>query len=256
VGSVSALSIDDSRNTLNLQPAPADPPTNAAAILTELLRQRGVQVGGAPHSGAAPQNLHTVAELPSHPVRENIAEMLTESDNDTAEMSFKELGREKGGAGTWDAGATVVTQLLTDAHVPLDGVRIVDGSGLSGDDRLTCQLVVDLLTRPETGPILVDGLAVAGKTGTLSDRWVGTPVAGRLRAKTGTLNNVTALSGRVEPLQGGTLTFSYVTNAGAADTIDAEDVALQNGLADILISYPRGVDVNQLLPAPPPGHTP
>jgi serine-type D-Ala-D-Ala carboxypeptidase/endopeptidase (penicillin-binding protein 4) len=254
VGSVSALSVDDSRNTLGLDPPPADPATNAAAMLSRLLTDRGVQIGGPARSGPAPANLTKVAELPSQTVRERVAEMLTESDNDTAEMSFKEIGLQKGGAGTWAAGATAVTGLLTDAGIPLDGVRIVDGSGLSDADRLTCGFIVGLLTRPETGPTLVEGLAVAGQTGTLTDRWDGTPVEGRLRAKTGTLNTVTALSGRVEALQGGTLTFSYVTNS--ADGIDGEDVAKQEGLADILVGYPRGVDLSVLLPAPPPAGTP
>jgi D-alanyl-D-alanine carboxypeptidase/D-alanyl-D-alanine-endopeptidase (penicillin-binding protein 4) len=256
VGSISALNIDDSNNTLGLSPAPADPPTNAAAILTDLLRQRGVTIGGEGHSGTAPEGLTAVAELPSRPVHEIVKEMLTESDNETAEMSFKEIGLQNGGAGTWAAGATAVTQLLTDGGLPMEGIQIVDGSGLSSDDRLTCQFVVDLLTRPETGPTLVEGLAVAGETGTLHDRFEGTAAAGHLRAKTGTLNEVTALSGMVQPTQGGALTFSYVTNAPAGTTIGPADVARQNGLADILMGYPRGVDLTALVPAAAPAAVP
>jgi D-alanyl-D-alanine carboxypeptidase/D-alanyl-D-alanine-endopeptidase (penicillin-binding protein 4) len=252
VGSISALTVDDSNNTLNLDPPPADPATNAAAVLRQLLIDRGVQVGGGASSGAAPEGLTTVAELPSPTMREIVAEMLTESDNETAEMGLKEIGLQKGGAATWSAGAMAINTLLADAGVPLQGVRIVDGSGLSSDDRLTCSLIVGLLSRPETGPTVVEGLSIAGQTGTLQDRWNGTQVEGRLRAKTGTLNEVTALSGRVETLQGGSLTFSYVTNAVAGDTIGSEDVDLQNGLADILVRYPRGVDLTPLVPAAPP----
>jgi D-alanyl-D-alanine carboxypeptidase/D-alanyl-D-alanine-endopeptidase (penicillin-binding protein 4) len=253
VGSVSALSVDDSNNTLGLDPPPADPATNAAAVLRQLLIDRGVQVGGAARSGAAPADLTKVAELPSPTVREIVAEMLTESDNDTAEMSFKEIGLQKGGAGSWAAGATAVNMLLADAGVPLQGTRIVEGSGLSSDNRVTCSMIVNLLTRPETGPVVVDGLAVAGETGTLQDRFEGSAAEGRLRAKTGTLNQVTALSGRVDTLQGGTLTFSYITNAVEGDTIDGDDVERQTGLADILVRYPRGVDLTVLLPAAVPG---
>jgi D-alanyl-D-alanine carboxypeptidase/D-alanyl-D-alanine-endopeptidase (penicillin-binding protein 4) len=251
-GAVSALSVNDSNNTLGLDPPPADPATNAAAVLRQLLVDRGVQVGGPARSGTAPDGLTTVAELPSPTVREIVTEMLTESDDDTAEMSFKEVGLQKGGAGTWAAGATATNMLLADAGVPLQGVQIVEGSGLSSDNRITCSLIVNLLTHPETGPTLVEGLAVAGETGTLSDRFEGTAAQGRLRAKTGTLNQVTALSGRVDTVQGGTLTFSYITNVSDGETIDADDVARQNGLADILVRYPRGVDLNVLLPAAVP----
>jgi D-alanyl-D-alanine carboxypeptidase/D-alanyl-D-alanine-endopeptidase (penicillin-binding protein 4) len=252
VGSVSALSVDDSRNTLGLDPPPADPATNAAAILRQLLIDRGVQVGGGAGAGTAPADLTTVAELPSPTVRDIVTEMLTESDNDTAEMAVKEIGVQQGGAGTWDAGATAMNTLLADAGIPLQGVRIADGSGLSLDDRVTCGFVVGLLTRPETGAAVVEGLAVAGETGTLADRFGGTAAEGRLRGKTGTLNEVTALSGRVDTLQGATLTFAYVTNAVGGENIDGEDVEMQDGLADILVRYPRDVDLNPLLPAAAP----
>lgn len=226
-----------------------DPAANAAGVVTQLLRQRGIVVAGEGRSGQAPPDLTTLATFPSVTVREIIAEMLTDSDNDTAEMALKEIGVDESGSGTWAAGAAAATTLLSQAGVTFDGVSIVDGSGLSDTNRLTCQVLVDLLTRPDTGPVLVDGLAVAGETGTLAERWDGTPVEGRLRAKTGTLNTATALSGQVEPLQGGALTFSYVANVAAPGVISPEVVGLQDGLGDILMTYPRGVDIAALVPA-------
>jgi D-alanyl-D-alanine carboxypeptidase/D-alanyl-D-alanine-endopeptidase (penicillin-binding protein 4) len=215
-----------------------------------------VTVVGAPRAGRAPAGLTDVATFPSPTVREIVAEMLTDSDDDTAEMALKELGQRRSGAGTWEAGTAAATAILQEAGLGLDGVRIVDGSGLSSDNRLTCQILVDLLTLPDTGPTVVEGLAVAGETGTLQERWDGTPVEGRLVAKTGTLNAVTALAGRVSPVQGGAVTFAYVTNVPEGQVLGADDVALQDGLGDILVDYPRGVDVEPLLPvhaAPPSG---
>ena len=257
VGPVSALNINDGFGFYFDDGAgpgggrTLDPPTNAAAVLTQLLRQRGVAVGGEAHAGQAPEGLAAIATFPSRTVRELVAEMLTDSDNDTAEMALKEIGATTSGSGTWAAGTAAVTSLLSEAGVDVQGTNIVDGSGLSDTDRLNCQLLVDLLTRPETGPVLVEGLAVAGESGTLVDRWDETPVEGRLRAKTGTLNTVTALAGRVDPLQGGTLSFAYVLNVAAPVTITAADVQRQEGLADILVNYPRGVDVAALVPASP-----
>jgi D-alanyl-D-alanine carboxypeptidase/D-alanyl-D-alanine-endopeptidase (penicillin-binding protein 4) len=229
--------------------AAVDPAGNAAAVVTDLLRLRGVDVVGAPRTGAAPEGMTDIATFGSPTVREIVAEMLTDSDDDTAEMALKELGRRRGDAGTWEAGSAAVTSVLQEAGVALDGVSVVDGSGLSSDNRLTCQLLVDLLTLPETGPTVVEGLAVAGETGTLQDRWDGTPVAGRLLGKTGTLNQVTALTGRVSPLQGGALTFSYVATVPEGQYLGAADVALQDQLGQILVDYPRGVDVAALVPA-------
>jgi D-alanyl-D-alanine carboxypeptidase/D-alanyl-D-alanine-endopeptidase (penicillin-binding protein 4) len=247
VGPIGALTVDDGFTQPGRTPT-GDPAMNAAAVLTDLLRQRGVTVAGEARSGSAPAALSPVAALPSHTIRELVAEMLTDSDNETAEMALKEIGVDEGGSGTWSVGAQTAATLMAEAGLPLDGIEVVDGSGLSDANQVTCQLLVDLLTWPEIGPMLVDGLAVAGQTGTLAGRWNDTPVEGRLQAKTGTLRNVTALSGRVSPLQGGTLTFAYVTNVPAPQVLGDAELALQNGLADILISYPRGVDVTALEP--------
>ena len=85
----------------------------------------------------------------------------------------------------------------------------------------------------------------AGATGSS-----GTELAGRLRAKTGTLRNVTALAGEIDPLQGGALTFAYVANVPDPGEVTPGEVGI-DGLAQILLDYPRGVDVAALAPLPP-----
>jgi D-alanyl-D-alanine carboxypeptidase/D-alanyl-D-alanine-endopeptidase (penicillin-binding protein 4) len=217
-------------------------------VLTLLLRAHGVEVVGASRSGEAPGDAAEVASLPSIPVSEIVAEMLRDSDNETAEAALKEVGHAEAGEGSWSAGARAATDLLAGAEVPLDGVSIVDGSGLSIENRLTCTALVDVLTRPETGPVVRDGLAVAGETGTLAERWNGTAAEGRLRAKTGTLRNVTALAGEIDVRDGDTVTFAYVANVPDPNEVTPEQVGL-TGLADVLMAYPRGVDVAQLEPA-------
>jgi serine-type D-Ala-D-Ala carboxypeptidase/endopeptidase (penicillin-binding protein 4) len=224
-----------------------DPAADAARVVTDRLRAKGVTVVGAPRAGRAPGDATEVASLASPPVSQIVAEMLTESDNETAEAALKEIGVAVSGDGSWAAGKAALAQLLTDAGVTLDGVQLVDGSGLSNGGRLTCNTLTELLTLPETGPLLRNGLAVAGETGTLAERWLGTPVAGRLRAKTGSLRNVTALAGEIEPLAGGTVTFAYVANVPEPGLLEPGDVNM-NGLADILVAYRRGVDLAALEP--------
>jgi PBP4 family serine-type D-alanyl-D-alanine carboxypeptidase len=123
------------------------------------------------------------------------------SDNFTAEMLVKELGAVQSGHGTTAAGVGVVTGLLSAAGVPLAGVRLVDGSGLSLLDRLTPNALVALLaamwTDDEVRLELLASLPVAGRTGTLHDRMRAGPATGVVRAKTGTTSNASALSGYV-----------------------------------------------------------
>jgi D-alanyl-D-alanine carboxypeptidase/D-alanyl-D-alanine-endopeptidase (penicillin-binding protein 4) len=225
----------------------ADPAADAARVITDRLRAKGVAVVGAPRAGRAPHRAMEVASLASPPVSQIVAEMLTHSDNETAEAALKEIGLAVSGEGSVAAGKAALTRLLTDAGIALDGVQLVDGSGLSNRGRLTCQSLTELLTGPETGPVLRAGLAVAGESGTLADRWRGTPVAGRLRAKTGSLRNVTALAGEVDPLAGGTLTFAYVANVSDPGPLDPGDVNM-DGLAEILVAYPRDIDLAALDP--------
>ena len=124
-----------------------------------------------------------------------------ESDNFTAEMLLKQLGAGIGLQGTTAAGAQAVLQLLQEQQIPLTGVRIVDGSGLSRLDRLTTEAVVAMLRSSwldeDLRELLIDALPVAGRSGTLDSRMRGTVAAGRVRAKTGTLNEASALSGYV-----------------------------------------------------------
>lgn len=263
VGHLNALVIDDGYesypatfNGEGARVAAPDAVAHAALKITTLLREAGVQVDGPPRSGAAPAGttLTMVATLPSPPLIEIIGEMLVESDDDTAEMLLKEVGRRESGVGSWDAGVAAATRLLGEAGVDMGGVEIVDGSGLSTDNRVTCNLLMGLITRPDTGPMLVDHASVAGENGTLLEPFEGTPLDGRMHAKTGTLNTVTALAGRVDPLQGGSLMFAYVANAPSISGADAG--RWRRGLADILVAYPRGVEIGALLPAPVAGSAP
>jgi PBP4 family serine-type D-alanyl-D-alanine carboxypeptidase len=123
------------------------------------------------------------------------------SDNFTAEMLLKELGAVQAGRGTTAAGIGVVTGLLVQANVPMAGVRLVDGSGLSLLDRTTANALVSLLTTmwndPGIRPVLLASLPVAGRSGTLHDRMRHGAAAGVVLAKTGTTDNASALSGFV-----------------------------------------------------------
>jgi D-alanyl-D-alanine carboxypeptidase/D-alanyl-D-alanine-endopeptidase (penicillin-binding protein 4) len=259
VGPLSALFVNDGfrayppvgDDTTALVAAP-DPAQYAADVLTRLLRERGVGIAGGARSGVAPPAAVTIATEPSASVGQIVGEMLLESDNGTAELLLKELGRAGRGQGSTAAGGDVLTRILREAAQPLHGAAVLDGSGLAPQNRVTCSLLVSLLDRPGTGSQLIERLPVAGRTGTLRKRFVDTLIAGRLRAKTGTLNQVTSLAGEVRPLQGGALTFAYVANVAEPARITAETLALQDQLAAILVGFPRTPNLTLLGPKPLP----
>jgi D-alanyl-D-alanine carboxypeptidase/D-alanyl-D-alanine-endopeptidase (penicillin-binding protein 4) len=189
-----------------------DPALSAAQLFTKALAQAGVRVQGAASLGAADDEGIDLASVDSPTLESIVHSMDQASDNFTAEMLTKELGAVQAGKGTTAAGLGVARALLAQAGVPLAGVRMADGSGLSLLDRQTPAALVSLLhvmwNDPELRPELVAALPLAGRTGTLLDRMRGTAAAGVVRAKTGTTDNSTALSGFV----GDRYVFSVIVN--------------------------------------------
>jgi D-alanyl-D-alanine carboxypeptidase/D-alanyl-D-alanine-endopeptidase (penicillin-binding protein 4) len=177
------------------------PALAAAALFRDALRARGVTVGGRATLGRASVAAEPLAQVLSPPLAQIVRFMDRDSDNFTAELLLKQLAAYNGLPGTTVAGAAQVRDLLAGAGVPLAGVRIVDGSGLSPYDRLTARAIVEILraawNEPEIKPAFVSALAVAGMNGTLKDRLRKWPARGAVFAKTGTTSVASALSGYV-----------------------------------------------------------
>jgi PBP4 family serine-type D-alanyl-D-alanine carboxypeptidase len=194
---LSALVVDRARyrGTVSRNPALA-----AAAVFREELRKTGIRAGPAATGRAGAYGL-PVAAVVSPPLATIVRFMDRESDNFTAEMLLKELGAVVDGEGTSAAGARVVMRELAAAAVPLGGVRIVDGSGLSRLDRLTVAALVGILEAAWADPTIrrpfLDALPVAGISGTLEDRMRRPPARGQVAAKTGTTREASGLSGFV-----------------------------------------------------------
>ena len=235
-GPLSALAVNDGFRQVHPEGPFADPAAGAAGVLNELLRQRGVRVEGRPASGVAPPTSVTVAILDSPTIRELVNQMLLDSDNDTAELLLRELGLRVLGQGTTDAGRRVVVDTLRRMGLPMAGSRVVDASGLDPGNRVTCRLLTRLLLDAPTAAYVDRGLPVAAQTGTLYRRFLATPVAGRLRAKTGSIRQVAALAGHARSATGSRLTFAYVQNG----TGSGQGVPLQHELGHHLVLSPQG----------------
>ena len=209
IGPLSALVANDGFETWGHPGVPfGDPARGTAGLFHDLLVERGVVIDEAPQSGvgrAAP----LIASIGSPPVGELVSDMLRESDNGTAELLVKEIGYRAVGEGSTSAGVAAVEASTEARGVVLDGVVIADGAGLSVADRVTCRSLISLLD--VTGPVLRSSLAVAGRSGTLRNRLASTPAAGRVRAKTGSLNGISAIAGYADS-GSGEVVFAVVGN--------------------------------------------
>lgn len=251
-GPTSALVVNDGfaefRPRRVAAPAPAQ---HAAAVVTTLLRASGVVVAAEAVAGSAPPGALEVARVDSPPVSEVVGEMLRESDNLTAELLTKELGyRVRGpGHGTTADGVAVTAETLAAAGLPAAGAVAADGSGLDRSNRATCGLLLATLVAAGPDGPLADGLAVAGRSGTLARRFSGGhPAAGRLRAKTGALDEVVGLSGWVDVAPDPDLAFSLLANALPST---AAGGALQERVGAELAAYPKAPGAAELGPRPP-----
>jgi D-alanyl-D-alanine carboxypeptidase/D-alanyl-D-alanine-endopeptidase (penicillin-binding protein 4) len=209
---LSALTVNNGWKTWTPKGKPAENPThNTASELVRLLGARGIPAAGA-GEGTAPAGAVVLASVSSPSLSSIVTAMLTSSDNLSAELITRELGKRVRGSGTTDAGTQVIESVAARLGLPTAGMRMTDGSGLDVNNRATCGLLqkaLELGARAEFRPIW-DGLAVAGRTGTLHHRLEGTPLEGRLHAKTGSISGVVGLVGFVEgprPVQ-----FSFMAN--------------------------------------------
>lgn len=206
----------------------------AARAFVQALARRGVHVAGAAGTGAAPPGATPLAEAASPPLRLLVRLLNRDSDNFAAEVLLKSLGATGGRQGTFADGAAVARDALVDAGIPVSGVRIVDGSGLSALDRTTAATLVAILRAalrdPELREPFVSSLAVAGVSGTLERRLDRPRLRGRIRAKTGTTSRASALAGYV----GRRYAFAVLQNGSPVPTWSAR--AAQDRFVAVLAS--------------------
>ena len=248
-GPIDALMVNDSwlGNSFNSsRDVAADPALRTAEVFTQLLHERGVPVGQGSAVGVSEFGTE-IAGIDSQPVSAIVQEMLLTSDDNTAEVLVKEMGSQSGSGGTTAAGLEVVLDTLAGWEMPLIGVSLVDGSGLSPrQPRHLFAARVDPAPGEPQRP-LGAGLPVAGATGTLIEEFLGTPVAGRLQAKTGSLTDVKALAGYL-PVEGGdTIEFAVILNEPGAKEPDVYR-RVWDALAVSLVTYPSSATSDQLAP--------
>ena len=203
-----------------------------AHVLRETLVAAGIQVaGGAEDADARPGGVRTTDTLFVHvspPMTEVLAAFLKPSQNQIGEILLKTLGRELRGQGTARAGVAVIDSLAGAWGLERRALAQADGSGLSRYNLVAPDFLADLLTRMTRSPrfaVFHAALPVAGADGTLASRMRDTPLAGNVRAKTGTLSGVRGLSGYLTTAEGERIVFSTIVNHHTLSARDADRLA-------------------------------
>ena len=204
-----------------------DTATNASAAFVDALNAAGVTAnfGGR---RAASANAATVATVSAHTVGGAIKLMLIYSENNIAEQLFRHVALATGNEPTWQGARQAARDTLRSLQIPIRNLQLLDGSGLSMENRLTARSLTMTLrlgvdgTHPELSQIVARRwLPTSGETGTLSGRfWAGGSdcAVGRVFAKTGSLTGVQTLAGLTRGADGSWKIFAVLTNDSYGDS--------------------------------------
>jgi D-alanyl-D-alanine carboxypeptidase/D-alanyl-D-alanine-endopeptidase (penicillin-binding protein 4) len=251
VTAITPLEVDQGRLTASGMPQDADDPGNflprssdpaaaAATAFATLLDRRGIGVIGPAAQVQAPPGSTTIAEVSSPPLAEIVQWMLTESNNVIAENVARQVAIATGQPASFSGAAAAV--MATDRRLGVTGIHVVDGSGLSPQDRITPDGLVQLVSLAAAAGharlrAAITGLPVAGFSGTLAAGQrafggAGRAALGVVRAKTGNLATVAALAGLAYARNGQLLAFAIMAdqvpksglNAAGVDLLDVATV--------------------------------
>jgi len=207
----------------------SDPALFAGAVFRDALERRGITVTGRTRvvhlpAGSAVRRVSApalgrggatiLARHVSEPLTRYLEVVNKESNNLFAEVLFRAVGRAATGVGSFDRSAVAVKEALAELGVDTTGLAQVDGSGLAGGNRVTPRAFVETLERVADSPFWPDFWETLPRAGTPREmsRMSRTAAAGNLRAKTGTIERVSALSGVVRSADGERLAFSILVN--------------------------------------------
>jgi len=239
-----AIGLRDSGRTMRL--AVEDPALFAAAALYDALVKRGVTISGRPVAEHRFGQLDSGRKMPaetrkdvilasrqSPPLAEILRVINKASQNLYAELVLREVGCVRKGEGTVEKGLEELREFLKESGLDDQDYELSDGSGLSRLNLVSPSAVVKLLVRMRQSahaPVWLDSLPVGGEDGTLSERFRGTSDGRRIRAKTGTLGHVSAMSGYARTKSGDELAFAVLVNNYASNASEIRGIVDRIGM--------------------------
>jgi len=217
-----------------------NPPLYTGTVFREMLEEVGVSVKGDVKVEKVPENTQNLFIHLSPPLGTLVAAMNKPSNNLDVEMVLKTIGAEMYGTpGSAEKGIQAVNQLLVDAGLFPDSLRMTDGSGLSRYNQVspdqTVRLLIYMYRCFEVQPEFVASLPIGGIDGTLDNRMQDSTLVRRVRAKTGTLSGASALSGYLSSRKGDIIAFSIMMQGYIGSSGPFRE--LQDRIVEILVDY-------------------
>src|SRR5439155_4863989 len=244
--------------------------TNPGAFFADALRthlaSEGITIAGdirradSPLGGSLIPPAGKIVAVHETKLADALGRINKQSQNNFAEGFCKLLGkayREKQGRpepGSWPAGAEAAKAFLNRNHIDTSRIAIVDGSGLSRENRVTSRMISDLLvvmSKHRERKAFFDSLGIAGEDGTISKRML--DLKGRVHAKTGFIGGERALSGYLQNENGRWIAFSIIYNGIEGGVKPFED--RQDNACRILAAWPKHVELPSPAPATRPATT-
>ncbi|MGB3532323.1 MAG: D-alanyl-D-alanine carboxypeptidase/D-alanyl-D-alanine-endopeptidase [Microcoleaceae cyanobacterium] len=208
--------------------AVVNPAENFIQGFVESLTEVGIEVTKSSITQqSSTLGLKELAYVESPPISELIQEVNLESNNVFAGALLQTLGVRKNPQDTVTGGLNQIQQTLTQWGINPDSYVLVDGSGLSRQNWLSPQTLVQVLQVMATFPEFEqykNSLPIAGVSGTLKNRFLNTAAANIVQAKTGTLSGVNALAGYINPPHYSPLTFSIMLNQSQVSSRDSRQM--------------------------------
>lgn len=217
---ITATAVDGARVSSRSQARSGQPGIDAGVALADALGAPGATVV----LGEAPQGAKKLAEVRSAPIARLVEQALSMSDNVLAEALARQVALSRDLPATFEGASEAVVGALADAGVDTSAVALSDGSGLSRLDQVPAGVLTEIVAGAADGSLqgasaLLSGLPVAGYDGTLFDRGNADTAPGVVRAKTGTLLGVHALSGTAVTAEGRLLAFAVIADDSGSEAV-------------------------------------
>lgn len=224
-----------------------EPALHAVTEFVRLLDERGVEVAGEVREGV-PDALIVgqLAAVESPPMIDLLRFAMQRSDNQITDGLFRLAGSARTGTGSFESGERALRQVLDRYGIDHSRAVFADGSGLSRDDRASARLLVELdraMSTSRHGPAWASIMASMGRSGTLERRLRGSVADGRFIGKTGTLRDVTAISGAVVDDEGARYHLAVIANDAGATRGVAR--ALADELVLLLVADVDGCSIER-----------
>ncbi len=188
----------------------------AASFFRRFLKEQGIVIKGGNQFRSVPEGAREILVHESQPLRLIISDLNKISNNFVAEQILKTMAAEiKGVPGTTEKGLEILRDLLKELDVK-NHYQLVNGSGLSPENILSAAQLVEVLKYGYKNfnvfPEYVASMGIVGIDGTVGSRLQETVAQGKVRVKTGSLTNVSALSGYLNTKGNETMAFSMIMN--------------------------------------------